>query len=125
MSVSGYSLKNIFISAGVAVLVIALVVTCMVLRSLQMTEYETLPSPDARYKIVIYRRPLLLGAMPGQAGDARDLFVFMTGRESYCTNRKLKWCRRTAIFDGKRMRSICPLNSGGNYPSNCDNIDRT
>jgi hypothetical protein len=69
----GSSLKNIFISAGVAVLVIALVVTCFVLRSLQMTEYETLPSPDARFKIVIYRRPLLLGVMPGQAGDAPGL----------------------------------------------------
>jgi hypothetical protein len=36
----------------------------------RLKQYEVLESPDARFKVVVYRRPIWPSTMPGQAGDA-------------------------------------------------------
>lgn len=53
---------------AVAALVLAAVALYAVRESLA-EEYTTFPSPDGKFKIVVYRYPTL-SAMPGQSGDA-------------------------------------------------------
>lgn len=50
--------------------------------------YATYVRPDGRYKIVIYRRPVLFGMMPGQAGDAPGVVKLFdqSGKELAETN---------------------------------------
>lgn len=54
----------------VAALVVLFLVALALWQKTRLTQYEVLQSPDARFKVVVYRRPVWPSTMPGQAGDA-------------------------------------------------------
>jgi hypothetical protein len=55
---------------GAAAVIVLIAVGFWVWQRTRLKQYEVLESPDARFKVVVYRRPIWPSAMPGQAGDA-------------------------------------------------------
>jgi hypothetical protein len=51
-------------------LVILIAAGILIWQHTRLKQYEVLTSPDARFKVVVYRRPIWPSTMPGQAGDA-------------------------------------------------------
>lgn len=64
-----------------------LVMACLVLAAggyawwihTRLELYETLESPDHRFKLVVYRKPIWPSAMPGQASDAPGIVRLYDG----------------------------------------------
>jgi hypothetical protein len=75
------------LGAVVAVIVIAAIVGVPYARRHAATEYRVIPSPDGRYKVVIYSLPQLFPVGPGQGSDANG-FVQLQDQEGHVLQEK-------------------------------------
>lgn len=64
-----WPVKKTYLLAAIAVVVL-IAAGFLFWQSTRLKQYEVLESPDARFKVVVYRRPIWPSTMPGQAGDA-------------------------------------------------------
>jgi hypothetical protein len=57
-------------------------------RGISGTEYRFFPSPDRRFKVVVYRSPERWGVFPGQSGDAPGTVCLFDVRAGKLLKRK-------------------------------------
>lgn len=62
--------KHLWIVALVAV---ALIIAYVAWQRTSLKQVQVIESPDARFRLVVYRRPIWPSAMPGQGSDAPGL----------------------------------------------------